>query len=186
MFKLQIEGLENIRENQNYVVCANHVHFSDPIIIGAILPIRIRFMAKKELFKNKVFSSFLDGLGVFPVDRSSNDLKAVKHSLNVLKNGENLALFPEGTRNKGIESLPVKSGVAMLSLKTKTPILPITVDAVHKWFGPVRVKIHPEVNLETFYNQKLETAKLEEISQEIMDNIYKAIKYYKPLVDKHS
>lgn len=171
-FKLSVDGLENIDLNQHYVVCANHSNAQDPFVLGGILPIEVRFMGKKEIFKNKIVAAFVTALGVFPVDRDNNDLKAIKMALKILKDKGNLALFPEGTRNKGVEPLPVKSGVALLAVKTKTPVLPITIDGTFKFFKPLKVSIHEPIVLDALYDQKAEPDVLEDMSQKIMQGIY--------------
>jgi 1-acyl-sn-glycerol-3-phosphate acyltransferase len=183
-FKLEVEGLEQVDTTRNYVVCANHLNVNDPFILGGLLPFETRFMAKKELFKYKIVAAFLGKIGVFPVERDANDLKAIKVALTVLKNKGSLGLFPEATRNKGYEPLAVKAGVAMLAIKTKTPVLPITIDSHFKFWGPVRVVFHNPVELDHYYDQKTDTEELERISQEIVNGLYSDMKYYKPLLDK--
>jgi len=150
-----------------------------PLIVGGFLPIEIRFMAKKELFKNPLLAKFFRGLGAFPVERDANDLRAIKTALAALKNGENLGIFPEGTRNRTYKALPVKAGMAMLAHRTQTPILPVTVDTTFKWFKPIRMVIHPPVSLEAYYGQKLSNETFEKISQDIVDGLYADMHYYR-------
>lgn len=178
-FKLQVEGLDQLDRSKNYVVCANHLNLQDPMVLGAILPFKTRFMGKKELFKNPIVGGFLKRIGVFPVDRDNNDLKAIKVALSILKDNQNLGLFPEGTRNNGFEPLKVKAGTAMLAIKTKTPVLPITIDSFYKWGKPIRVVFHAPIAFEAYYDQKLESDIYEGLSQEIMALIYADLKYYK-------
>lgn len=178
-FKLQIEGLEHLDKNTHYVVCANHLNFQDPMVLGAILPFKTRFMGKKELFKNPIVGGFLRRIGVFPVDRDNNDLKAIKVALSILKEKQSLGLFPEGTRNRSFEPLKVKAGTAMLAIKTKTPVLPITIDSFYKIGKPLRVVFHAPYDLTPYYDQKLESDAYEALSQEIMTQIYAALKVYK-------
>lgn len=178
-FKLEVEGIENIDLNQRYVICANHLNLQDPFVLGGLLPIEARFMAKKELFKYKIVAAFLRKIGVFPVDRDANDLKAIKMALGFLKSDQSLGLFPEGTRNKGYEPLPVKAGTAMFAIRTKTPVLAITIDSHYKFRKPLRVVFHKPVEYSEYYDQKLEPEQYEIISTEIMNRIYSELKYYK-------
>ncbi len=179
LFKFEVEGLKEVDFTQNYVICANHINLQDPFVLGGLLPVETRFMAKKELFKHKIVAWFLTTVGVFPVDRDANDLKAIKVALTILKNKQNLGLFPEGTRNKGFEPLEVKAGTAMLAIKTKTPILPITIDSHYKLFKPLRVVFHQPIKVDEYFDQKLESEQYEAISQQIINDIYKDLKYYK-------
>ncbi len=178
-YKFEIEGLDHLDLSRNYIVVANHLNWQDPLVLGGVLPFETRFMAKKELFKYKIVAAFLTKIGVFPVDRDANDLKAIKMALGILKSGQSLGLFPEGTRNKGFESLPVKSGTAMLAVKTKTMILPISLDSFYKIGQPLRVLFHNPVELSEYYDQKVESETYEALSKKIMDDIYSALKYYK-------
>ena len=179
-FKFEIEGFDQIDWSQNYVVCGNHLNLQDPFVIGGLLPISTRFMAKKELFKHRIVAAFLTKIGVFPVDRDANDLKAIKTALGILKNGESLGLFPEGTRNKGYEPLEVKAGMSMLAIKTKTPVLAITIDSFYKFRKPLRVVFHEPIDLSQYYDQKLTSDEFEVISKSILDKIYSDLKYYRP------
>ncbi len=179
-FKLEIIGIENVDSTQNYVICGNHLSNHDPFILGGVMPLQARFMSKKENFKYRIIGWFLDKVGVFPVDRDANDIKAIKTALTVLKGKDNLALFPEGHRNKGFEPLPVKGGLAMLAIRTKTPILPITIDSKFKLFSKIRVVYHKPVELSDYYEQKPDTDTLEKLSQKIIDGIYGEMIIYKP------
>jgi len=178
-FRLEVIGLDHLDLSQHYVVCANHLNLQDPFVLGGLLPFETRFMAKKELFKYRIVAAFLRKIGVFPVDRDANDLKAIKMALTILKGNQSLGLFPEGTRNKTFEPLKVKAGTAMLAIKTKTPVLPITIDSFYKFRGPLRVVFHDPVLLEAYYDQKLEPDAYEAISQKIIDDIYGALVVYK-------
>lgn len=178
-FKLEVEGLEHIDRKQNYVIVANHIHLQDPLVLGGVLPIVTRFMGKKELFKNPIVGGFLRKVGVFPVDRDTNDLKAIKTALTILKEKQSLGLFPEGTRNKSFEPLKVKAGTAMLAIKTETPVLPITIDSFYKIGGPLRIAFHKPIFLDDYYGQKHDADLYEVLSQKIIDDIYSDLKYYK-------
>lgn len=175
-YRLEIIGAENIDSSRNYLICANHSSINDPFLLGAVMPLQARFMSKKENFKYKIVGWFIGKLGVFPVDRDSNDIKAIKTSLSILKDKNNLALFPEGTRNKGYEPLPVKSGVAMFAVRTKTPILPITIDSNFKFFSRIRVVFHSPIEFIDYYEKKVDSETLEALSKEVLIKIYSEIK----------
>lgn len=179
-YKLEIIGLENVDPNQNYVICGNHSSLHDPFLLGGVMPLQARFMSKKENFKYKIVGWVIDKVGVFPVDRDGNDIKAIKTALTILKGKDNLALFPEATRNKGYDPLPVKAGLAMLSIRTKTPILPITIDSKFKLFSKVRVVFHKPFEFSEYYDQKVDSEKLEALSQEVINDIYKSIIINRP------
>ncbi len=139
LYFYKIEGRENIPE-RGFMVCANHTGLSDPIFIGLALDtkVKISFMAKVELFKNKPFAWVLRHLNAFPVNRGEADIKAVKEALKVLKSNERLALFPEGTRNSDYGA---RAGAGMFALHTGCDILPVYISPGRKPFHRVRVVV---------------------------------------------
>jgi 1-acyl-sn-glycerol-3-phosphate acyltransferase len=178
-FKVEIVGADRIDFSKQYVICANHLSNHDPFLLGGFMPLQAHFMAKKELFKYRIVAKVLDMVYVFPVDRESNDIHAIKKALKLLRSNENLGLFPEGTRNRTDAPLPVKGGVAMMAYRTETPILPITIDSTYKFFGPIRIVYHDPIYLEDFYGKKIDAPTLEAKSQEIVNQLYENMVYYR-------
>ena len=100
LFPTKVVGKKNLIKGKALMIC-NHRSLLDPIIMACAIPsIRLSFMGKKELFKNKFVGWFLKSLGVFPVDREKADLASIKHTLYLLKKEKPVVVFPEGTRNK--------------------------------------------------------------------------------------
>ena len=118
------------------VVVSNHLSNLDPIYINAYISEPKKFLAKKELFKNKFVGKILKIAGGIPIDRGQIDLSAIKASLSALKNGQKLVIFPEGTRNKEGEDLQeLKNGAAMLAIKAKVPVLPLHIATMLQAFA---------------------------------------------------
>ncbi|OPL08418.1 MAG: hypothetical protein AVO33_10705 [delta proteobacterium ML8_F1] len=177
LFRIRIEGEENLPQHEGYLLAANHIHLHDPLVIGAFFPVRMRVMAKKEIFKNPLFNWVLTTMGAFSVDRGGNDIKAIKQSLKILKNKEPLLIFPEGTRNpyKGRRHLPGKAGVPLIALKSRVRIVPVTIDSSYRLFGVVRILYHPPIALWEKYPSKLSARDYEEIAEELLDQIYERV-----------
>ena len=99
---LRVEGLENLPKDQPVLLCANHSSAVDPILLICAMrqDFPLRIMAKKQLMKIPVVGAFLRAIGVFGVDRGNSDIAAVKTSIQSLRDGWNLLVFPEGTRVK--------------------------------------------------------------------------------------
>ena len=141
-----VEGAENLPRHQ-VLLCPNHSSNWDPLIIATRLPVnyRLHAMAKKELFRNPVLGWILDKLGVFPVDREGADIKAVKTAIQVLKDGDNLMIFPEGTTIRNglgyVDGLPphAKSGAVMIGIRTGAVLVPVFVDGEKKPFRRTRL-----------------------------------------------
>ena len=132
MFKVEIIGKENIPETGNGVICSNHYSNYDPVSTAIYLDRLPHYIAKKELFKNKLFSWVLDQLGVFPIDRKvSMDMKAVKTAIKLLKEGKIVGIFAEGRRVKAGEDVAAKAGVALFAMKGNAPVIPCAMLSVH-------------------------------------------------------
>lgn len=123
------------------LLCGNHTCMSDPLFIVFALGRKDhpRVMAKSSLMRIPVLGFLLKKVGVFGVDRGKSDVKAVKESIRVLKDGNKLLLFPQGTRVKEGEAGDAKTGAAMLALRTGVPIVPIWMPAKKRWFRPTPV-----------------------------------------------
>lgn len=146
LFPARVEGLENLPEG-GMLLCPNHTSDVDPLIIAAALPVdsRLHFMGKAELFQNPLLNWFFRKLGGFPVQRGGSDITAVKTAIQVLKDGDNLMIFPEGTviRN-GIgcaDGLPAhaKAGIAVIGVRTGATMIPVFVSQGKKLFHRTRV-----------------------------------------------
>jgi len=94
LFRLQAKGIEHIPKKGGFILASNHVSYLDPIVLGAISPRKLNFMAKEELFCHPLISWFLSRVGAFPVKRDSADLSALKYALRRLREGKALILFP--------------------------------------------------------------------------------------------
>jgi 1-acyl-sn-glycerol-3-phosphate acyltransferase len=144
-FKMEYEGLENIPEGGGYLVCANHRTMLDPFFFAYQFKPQLFFMAKAELFRNKIFGALLRNLGAFPVKRGTADIGAIKESLKIIGSDGRLLLFPEGTRNS---TDGAKAGAGMLALRSDCAVLPVYVTPGRKPFRRVRVVVgeafHPE------------------------------------------
>ncbi|MGB3368096.1 MAG: lysophospholipid acyltransferase family protein [Acidaminobacteraceae bacterium] len=178
-YRVSLSGLSKLPKDSGYIMCANHINLQDPLVLGIVLPFNIRYMAKKELFENPILARFLTFAGGFPVDRDGNDLGAIKKSLKILKSKEALLIFAEGTRNRTGEPLMAKPGVAMMAIKAKVPVIPVTIDSSYKLFSKVNIVLHDPVTFEEFYGEKLSATEYQSLTQGIVDGIYTDAILYK-------
>lgn len=123
-----------------YVLCCNHISLLDPlyIVFAFKRKTRIYFMAKQELFRNRLFAGFLRGCGAFPVSRGAGATSGVKTAETVLANKQILGIFPEGTRSRTGELGKAKSGAAMLVTQFDTFVQPVTLVCKHQKVRPFR------------------------------------------------
>ncbi|HOK62554.1 MAG TPA: lysophospholipid acyltransferase family protein [Soehngenia sp.] len=171
-FRIEIYGKENIPMNGRLILCSNHHSNWDPVTLAVFFPRKVHWMAKKELFKNKLFAKLLLSLGAFPVDREGNDLAAIKKSLRILKEEKVLGIFPEGTRVKYFNDDYIKSGLALIAVKSQSPVLPVYSEGSYKLFSKIKIIIGKPIYIELEDNVKLDNEKYTEISKNIMRKIY--------------
>jgi len=116
--RLQVEGLESLPADGPLLVVGNHDSHWDPIMVGvsAVKRRQIRALAKAELWDVKGLGPILHGMGQVPIERGSGDKQALAKAIEVLRAGNCIGVFPEGTRSRGKE-LRARSGVARLALE---------------------------------------------------------------------
>src|SRR5947209_3452308 len=97
--RLDVRGREHVPRTGPLVVCSNHIHNFDPVVVGAALPRGLLYMAKKELFAVPGLRQLIRTFGAFPIDRGSADRAALRYAVNAVDEGFALLMFPEGTRS---------------------------------------------------------------------------------------
>lgn len=172
IYRVEVQGIEKIPDEGKAILCANHKSNLDPIVLGIICPRPIFFMAKKELFQNKLISKILYSLNAFPVDRQGSDISAIRKSLEILKNDQILGIFPEGTRVSSVDINSAKPGISMIAIKSKSPIIPVYIDSSYKPFQKVKIKIGDMIYLDNYHDKKLRTEDYKDISIKILQSIY--------------
>jgi len=146
VYRLEVQGLENVPKDNAYIVAPNHLSTLDPPMIASILPRPVAFMAKKELFANPFMRWWLDWLGSFAVDREKLSVSTIKTVLTIKKTDWVFGIFPQGTRQEpGIVS-NITKGFASLAKQTKCGILPIGFIGTHEarympFSGKIVIKI---------------------------------------------
>lgn len=169
--RVKIEGQENIPLNEPLIYCGNHRTYLDPPLIVVTAKRHVRFMAKIELKKNPFFA-FL-GLvfdGIY-VNRDSKDISAIKTVLKALKNGECVALFPEGTRNGIEKGEKVKDGAAFFAMRSGAKVMPVGISGGTGKFAKVTIRYGKPLDFSTYDKNDKEV--LDKITEEIMENIKK-------------
>lgn len=128
LFPYEVRGIEKIKNFENgHILCSNHLSNLDPVFLAIVHFKPINFMAKAELFKSKLFGKFLSAIGVFAVNRGKSDHQALDRATDILKAGDVLGIFVEGTRSKTGEFLRPKSGATVLAYNTSSPIIPVCI-----------------------------------------------------------
>ena len=129
LYRVKIINPQNEPLDKTYLLCCNHTSLMDVTIISLSMQRQVRYMAKKEVFKVPIVSSFVKAMGAFPVDRKNGDVGAVKKTIELLKSGECVGIFPQGTRQGGIhpKDATIKNGIGMFAEKSGVGILPVCI-----------------------------------------------------------
>ena len=175
IYRVKVNGIENLKDDKPFIMSANHVHIFDPVILATLTKKQIFFLAKKELFSKKFLAKFFTKLGVIPIDRENTDFKAIKSCFRVIKSGNILGIFPEGTRVKTIDIKNMKKGVALIALKNKVNILPIHIEGTYKIFSKITVDIYPMIEINNFENME-DSEAIDKLTEELFNQIYQ-VKY---------
>lgn len=170
-YRIKVYGKENIPDNKDVIVCANHWSNLDPIFLSISLPIKFHYMAKKELFEIPVLRGILSKAGAFPVNREGNDLKALRHAISLIKDGNTLGIFPEGTRVKEVDRENMHEGVGFIALKSKADILPIEILTSYRLFSRVEIHVKEPLKIVNYSGLKNKEA-MNKISDDIFMKIY--------------
>ena len=135
----EAEGLERVPDGA-VLLCGNHTTLGDPIyVICALLKrYQIHVLAKVELMRIPVLGWLMKKAGIIGIKRGKADVAAIKDSM--LRNGEKLLIFPEGTRVKAGQTSEAHTGAAMLATRTNVPILPVYITPEKKLFRKTVVK----------------------------------------------
>lgn len=154
-FPFKVYGKENFPDGKA-VICSNHLSAIDVTFFPIICRDNLFFLAKKELFKRKFSAKFLTYYGGIPIDRENPEVKSIISAIKVLKDGNKLVVFPEGTRNKsGKGLLPFKGGSLVFAVKSKSPIVPIIISNKAKLFKRTHILVGKSFELSQFYDVKL-------------------------------
>lgn len=167
VFRIEFKGRENMPKEGGVILASNHRSYWDPVMLALASPRKLRFMAKSELFKNKLFGGLITSLGAFPVQRGKGDIGAVKSALTILKNDGVMLIFPEGKRSKD-DTAEAKPGAVMLAIRAKTPIVPAYISGKYGWFSKVTVTFGEPFYYEDYYDKKTVVSELQALSDDLM------------------
>jgi len=165
LFRLKVEGLENLPKKSNFIVVANHASFLDPLIIAAAIPQKIYCIVSRFLFTIPLLKWSLEKLEVLPVGKSSE--KAVEF----LSNNKVVGLFPEGGCSRDGKLREFRRGAALLAVKTGRPIVPcaiigsyeaMPVTAKFPKLFPIKVKISKPIYLLREFDEIIDDIYLQE------------------------
>lgn len=159
-------------EEGSLIIVGNHYGIFDVAYPLRITKRPIHFIAKQELWEKGFMKWFTKKCQCIPAKRDGSDVETVKASLRILKEGGVINIFPEGTRNRSYEDLlPFYGGAAALSIKTRTPIVPIVKVKKGKMFRKNYVIYGDPIEFTKFYGKKVTKSDLEECDNILRDSM---------------
>lgn len=127
IFGLRVAGREHLAGGPQ-ILAANHVSNFDPLVVGWAAAREVHFLAKEELFlQSRAFAALIRSWNAHPLRRGEADAGALKQCSRLLRSGETLVLFPEGTRSKTGEMRKFKPGIGMLAITNGVPVVPVRI-----------------------------------------------------------
>ena len=185
LIPLKVDGKENIKKGQSYIIAPNHQSYWDAFLIYGFIGIKFKWMMKKELGRIPFVGWACYMAGCIFIDRSSREssINSIRKAESKLKNGMSVVIFPEGTRSYDGQMSKFKRGAFLISEELGLPILPVTIDgnydvmSRHAWnvtWHPVHMTIHEPVWPRSTKDST--EAEVKEIMNETSQKVYNTIK----------
>lgn len=144
-FNYRVIHPERMIESGPLILAMNHQSYFDPPLAGICSRRGVYYLARKTLFSIPLLGKLLPDFNVIPVDRDGNDMSALKNIIRLIRQGEGVILFPEGTRSPDGKLQAGRSGIGLIIAKTKAPVLPMRVFGAYDAFpkGSKKIHLHP-------------------------------------------
>src|SRR6266478_2866558 len=175
--RYRVSGLDHIPSQGPLLIVANHLSWYDPILVGVVLPRRVWFFTKAEMFRWPIIGLGCRLTGQIPVHRGESDRAALEKGLTYLHEGKVLVVFPEGSVARQEQMLAAHMGAAMLAIRSGVPVLPIAHTGTRRvlrslrfWFPRVDIKIGKPY-VPTLQERDSRKAQLQVVMEDMMTRI---------------
>ena len=163
-YRVKITG--EVPKEGAYLICGNHINYLDAAAIVLFNKRKVNFVAKEDLFTHGILFWLGHLFDAIPIKRNMQDIDAMKRCLKVLKNGELLGIFPEGTR-KGMEkNMKAKNGAAFMAIRSNVKVIPVGIHGTFKPFSKVYINYGEPIDVSKYGKDQLDEA-----TEEIMEQI---------------
>lgn len=182
-FNYRVIHPERMIESGPLILAMNHQSYFDPPLAGICSKRGVYYLARKTLFSIPFLGKLLPDFNVIPVDREGNDMSALKNIIRLVRRGEGVVLFPEGTRSVDGNLHQGRSGIGLIIAKTKAPVLPMRIFGAYEAFpkGSKKIHMHPitvVLGKPLYFSEEELTVphgKERELYQHLSDRVMKAI-----------
>lgn len=175
-YRFEVIGTEKFPKDGGILLCSNHINALDPPVVGILAPRPVHFMAKAELFNVPLLKGILPGVNAFPVKRGLSDRDALRTAIKLLKEGEVVGLFPEGTRSKDGTLGKGFSGAGFFALRGEANVVPCAIIGPYKPFKKLKVVYGEPIDIKPYRDRK---ASADEVTDVIMENIAQLLEEHK-------
>lgn len=172
--RLTPEGKKyKVKINGGAVVAANHTSFIDPFIVGITFWYRrMYFLVAEVVMKGRLREWLLKGVGAIKIDRNNADIEALAKSIDKLKSGYILTVFPQGQINRNDEIDSIKSGAVLLAIRSQTPIIPMHILPRERWYKTRTVIIGNTIYPKDFLKKKIpSTSDIKNITDALINEL---------------
>jgi len=133
-FSIRVLHSDRLIEEGPVILASNHQSYFDPPLVGICSKRDVYYLARKTLLDVPLLGNLLPHINVIPVDRDGNDMSALKTIIRLVRSGNGVVLFPEGTRSPDGSLLRGKQGIGLIIAKSRAPVQPIRIFGAHEAF----------------------------------------------------
>lgn len=186
LYPHRVYGRKNIPKGIPYLIYANHISMIDPVFIVVTFFFRnTHYMGKEELFKNPLLGWYFKAIGGFPVKRGSADMVAIRQCVNIIKQGEVMVIFPEGTRNQGDfnELQTFHNGASLVIYNSKAPAVPVYIENKKrmKIFSFTKIHIGEPLDMSEYTSKRLSSENLTASTEKLKSELEKMMQNAKKI-----
>ncbi len=177
---VKFHNRERLLQDPPFVLIANHRHALDPIAMAMGIPKKqIVFLAKKELGKTPFTENIMTRLHCILVDRHNVDMEAMRSCMKAIKMKKILLIFPEGTRHHEGEMEQIESGTALITMRSKAPVIPIYFDRKLGFFHVTNLYVGEPIPYDDLLEKGINTETCEEMNERMRETFRKMIREHR-------